>query len=116
MKFSALVAIVSESMEEKAVDVAKQAGAGSVTITKGGSIGLKEKKVFFGLTLEENVSILIFVLPNRLSMKIIKVLKKELDLNNPETNGIAFSMPINHVAGMNIEEIHRFEKEIREVI
>ena len=49
-------------------------------------------------------------------MKIIKTLKKELDLNNPETNGIAFSMPINHVAGMDIEEIHKFEKEIREVI
>ena len=55
MKFTALVAVIQDSNEEEAIKIAKEAGAGSVTILHGKNIGLKEKKVFFGLTLEENV-------------------------------------------------------------
>ena len=54
MKFVALVAIVPEEREEEAVELAKNAGAGAVTILRGRNLGLKEKKIFFGLTLEEN--------------------------------------------------------------
>ncbi|MCB4753962.1 MAG: transcriptional regulator, partial [Sulfurovum sp.] len=63
MKFTALVAVLEDKHEEDAIEVAKKAGAGSVTILHGKNIGLREKKVFFGLTLEENVSALLFVLP-----------------------------------------------------
>ena len=57
MKFTALIVIVQDKDEEAAIEAAKEAGAGSVTILHGRSIGLEEKKVFFGLTLEENVGI-----------------------------------------------------------
>ncbi|MFO7807726.1 MAG: transcriptional regulator, partial [Guyparkeria sp.] len=35
MRFSVLVAILAEDMEEKAIDVAKTAGAGGVTLLNG---------------------------------------------------------------------------------
>jgi len=57
VKFSALVIIVEEKREEEVVKVAKEAGAGSVTILHGRNMGLEEKKIFFGLTLEENVTL-----------------------------------------------------------
>ena len=116
MKFVALVTIIPDKDEEKAIEVAKTAGAGSVTILHGKNIGLEEKKVFFGLTLEENVSALLFVLPRKLSMKVMKTLRTEFDIDNPDNNGFIFTLALSHVAGLNIDEIHHFEDDIKTLI
>jgi hypothetical protein len=47
-----LVAILAEDLEEKAIDTAKKAGAGGVTLLDARGIGANEKKTFFGLTYE----------------------------------------------------------------
>ncbi len=116
MKFIALIAVIQDKDEEAAIEAAKEAGAGSVTIIQGKNIGLQEKKVFFGLTLEENVSVLLFVLPRKLSLQVMRVLRKEFDLDNPETPGLAFTMPLSHVAGLDTEELHKFEHDIKSMI
>jgi len=113
MKFTALIAIIQDKDEEDAIAVAKEAGAGSVTIMHGKNIGLQEKKVFFGLTLEENVSVLLFILPKRLSMKVMKALRLSFDLDNHENSGVAFTMPLSHVAGLDNNELHKFEDDIK---
>ncbi len=113
MKFTALVAIIDDKHEEAAIEIAKKAGAGSVTILHGKTIGLKEKKVFFGLTLEENVSALLFVLPRRLSMKVMRTLREEFDLDNHENSGFTFTFPLSHVAGLDTKELQKFEDDIK---
>lgn len=115
MRFIGLVAIVPDSKEEEALDIAKEAGAGGATILNAKSIGLEEKKVFFGLTLEENVSVLLFILPQRLSMKVFKAFRKGLGLHNAEnSNGMVFTFPLSHLSGMESKEVELFEKEILE--
>ncbi|SFZ97575.1 Nitrogen regulatory protein P-II [hydrothermal vent metagenome] len=116
MKFTALIAVIQDSDEEEAIKVAKEAGAGSVTIMHGKNIGLEEKKIFFGLTLEENVTVLIFILPRKLSMKVMKALRSSFDLDNPENSGYAFTMQLNHVAGLDTDELHNFEDNIKTMI
>ena len=116
MKFVALVAVIQNKDEEKAIEIAKSAGAGSVTILHGKNIGLEEKKVFFGLTLEENVSALLFVLPRTLSMHIMKALREAFDIDNPDNVGFLFTMPLSHVAGLNIDELHHFEDDIKTLL
>lgn len=116
MKFTALVAVIEDKEEEEAIKVAKEEGAGSVTILHGREIGLKEKKVFFGLTLEENVSVLLFVLPNRVSLKVMRELKSRFQLDSPENIGMAFTLPLSHVVGMDLEEVHKFEDDIRQLL
>lgn len=117
MKFTVLAAIIPDSQEELAIETAKKAGAGSVTILNGKTIGLKEKKVFFGLTLEENVSVLLFILPQRLSMNVFKAIRKKLDLGNKEnSNGLVFTFPLTHISGMESEELDLFEKELLDVL
>jgi hypothetical protein len=113
MKFTALAVVIEDSQEEEAIKVAKEAGAGAVTILHGRNIGLEEKKIFFGLTLEENVSLLLFVLPRRLSMRVLTKLRKELNIDAEESNGFAFTMPLSHVAGLNVKELHKFEDDIK---
>ena len=116
MKFTALVAVIQDKDEENAIKVAKEAGAGSVTILHGKNIGLKEKKVFFGLTLEENVSALLFILPRRLSLKVMRALRKKFDLDNHENSGFAFTIPLSHVSGLDTDELHKFENNIKTMI
>jgi len=116
MKFTALIAVLQDKDEETAIEVAKSAGAGSVTILHGKNIGLEEKKIFFGLTLEENVSALLFVLPRKLSMQVMSALRKEFDIDNPDNIGFIFTMPLSHVAGLNTEELHHFEDDIKTLI
>lgn len=116
MKFTALITMIEDKDEERAIAVAKEAGAGSVTIVHGKNIGLEEKKVFFGLTLEANVSVLLFVLPRKLSIHVMKILRKEFDLDNHENSGLAFTIPLSHVAGLDTKELHKFENDIKSMI
>jgi hypothetical protein len=116
VKFTALVAIIEDKDEEAAIDVAKEAGAGGVTIIHGKNIGLEEKKVFFGLTLEENVSVLLFILPRKLSMKVMKAIRKELNLDSATNGGLIFTLPLSHVAGLDTNELHKFEHDIKSMI
>ncbi len=116
MKFTALVIMIEDKKEEAVIKVAKDAGAGSVTILHGRSMGLKEKKVFFGLTLEENVSLLLFLLPARVSLKVMRVINKEFDLPNMDNSGVSFTIPLSHVVGLDMEEVHKFEDDIRHLL
>jgi hypothetical protein len=92
MKFAVLVAMLAEDLEEKAIDIAKQAGAGGVTILDARGIGAREKKTFFGLTYEGSQSVLIFVLEKNLSLTVMKTLSQQLDLPN-HSKGVVFTIP-----------------------
>lgn len=120
MQFEALLAIVPEDKEEEVTQMAKKAGAGGVNILKGRSIGLKEKKIFLGLTLEENVSVLFFILPKKILMPVFKTLKKELNLDfhdkEKEASGLLLTLPISHLSGINIDELELFEDEVKELL
>lgn len=113
MKFSLLVVIVDNQMEDQAISVAKAAGAGGVTQFKGTGVGLNEKKTFFGLTYERAESILLFVLEKKTSLKVMKALNRELDLED-SGNGMVLTMPIEHLAGIPMKQIERFQQQLKE--
>ncbi|AUL99323.1 MAG TPA: transcriptional regulator [Pseudothauera hydrothermalis] len=115
MKFSALVAILADDLEEKALDVARAAGAAGVTILDARGIGAQEKKTFFGLTYEGSQSVLLFVLEKKLSLTVLKRLTAELDLKN-DSRGVVFTLPLEHIAGIDTQQIERFEQRIKDDI
>ena len=113
MKFSLLVAIVDNQMENQAIDIAKANGAGGVTNLHGTGVGLNEKKTFFGLTYERSESVLLFVLEKKVSLKVMKALNRELDLENAG-NGMVMTLPIEHLAGIPMKQVERFQQQLRE--
>jgi hypothetical protein len=115
MKFALLVAILADDLEEKAIDVAKQAGAGGVTLLDARGIGAKEKKTFFGLTYEGSQSVLICVLEKKLSLGVMKALTVELQLTE-HSKGVVFTVPLDHIAGIDIRQLQSFEERIRDEI
>ncbi|TVQ40054.1 MAG: transcriptional regulator [Wenzhouxiangella sp.] len=115
MKFSVLVAILAEEMEDKAIDLAREAGAGAVTLLSGRGITGDEKKTFFGLTYEGSQSVLVFVLEKKLSLQVLKVLTRELNLDD-DPRGIAFTFPLEHLGGIDTREIDQFTRQIEDEI
>ncbi len=113
MRFALLVAIVEQSLEEKAIDIAKANGAGGVTSMTGKGMGLNEKKTFFGLTYERPESVLLFVLEKRTSVKVMKALRNELHLET-EKKGIVMSLPIEHLTGIATSQIEAFANRLKE--
>lgn len=115
MKFSVLVAMLAEDLEEQAIESAKAAGAGGMTILNGRGLGAEPKKTFFGLTYEGSQSVLILVLEKKLSLRVMKALVRDLDLNN-HSRGVVFTLPLEHIAGIDHRQIAQFEQLIKNEI
>lgn len=113
MKFAVLVAIVAEDLEEKAIDVAKKAGAGGVTLLDARGIGAREKKTFFGLTYEGAQTVLICVLEKKLSLSVMKALTVELELAK-HSKGVVFTVPLDHIAGIDTRQLESFEERLKD--
>ena len=113
MKFSVLVAILAEEMEDKAIDIARDSGAGAATILNARGLTADSKKTFFGLTYEGAQSVVMFVLEKKLSVKVLKCLTRELDLDNDE-RGIAFTIPLEHLGGIDTREVDQFTRNLED--
>ncbi len=113
MKFSVLVAILAEEMEDQAIDIARDSGAGAATILNARGLTADSKKTFFGLTYEGAQSVLAFVLEKKLSVKVLKCLTRELDLDNDE-RGIAFTIPLEHLGGIDTREVDQFTRKLED--
>lgn len=113
MRFSALVAVLAEDLEEKAIDIAKAAGAGGVTLLNARGIGAEEKKTFFGLTYEGSQSVLLLVLERALALKVMKALTQELELAE-HSRGVVFTLPIEHIAGLENRQMQRFQENVKD--
>ncbi|MGQ9658513.1 MAG: P-II family nitrogen regulator [Thermochromatium sp.] len=112
MKFAVLVAVLAEELEEKAIDIAKQAGAGGMTILDARGISAQEKKSFFGLTYEGAQSVLLMVLEKKLSLSVMKALRDALELRS-HSQGIVFTIPLEHISGIDMHQIEQFEDRLK---
>lgn len=110
MKFVTLVVIASSEHEDKIKSVAKEYGADGATIVqaRGSSSG---KKSFFSLTFDGNQTVILYVLEERLSKKVLKAINNEI--LNKGTNCVAFTMPISHIIGLDREVLKKFEDTIK---
>lgn len=113
MKFAALVAILADDLEEQAIQSAREAGAGGVTILDARGIGTREKETFFGLTYEGSQSLLLFVLEQELSMQVLKRLTRDLELDT-HSKGVVFTLPLENVVGIDPQQLERFQAQVND--
>ncbi|PSJ47954.1 transcriptional regulator [Zobellella endophytica] len=119
MKFSLLIAIVPEELEQRCIDAAKEAGAGGVTIMGGRGIGSSSKKTFFGLTYEGTQSILLMVLEKNLSLHVLKAIQTELivppsEKDQGQSKGVVLTLPLEHLGGIEAAQLEQFERYIKD--
>ena len=112
MRFKLILSSVKAAITDPVVDAAKNAGATGATIIPGRGTGIHEAKTFFGLSLESQTDMIIFLVEEHLSDKILNAVKEAGDFQKPGT-GIAFVLPVEQVVGLE-SQINVFKKEVRE--
>ena len=112
MRFKLILSSVKTDITDKVVDAAKASGATGATIIPARGTGIHEAKTFFGLSLEAQTDIIMFLVEEHLVTKILKSIKETGEFHKPGT-GIAFVLPVEHVVGLE-SQMEKFKEEVRE--
>lgn len=99
MQFKLIMTFVKPSITDRIVDAMKKAGATGATIIPARGTGMHEAKSFFGLNIENQTDIIVFLVEEHVVENLMKVIQLAGKFHEPGT-GIAFVLPIEHVAGL----------------
>ncbi|MDY6824349.1 MAG: P-II family nitrogen regulator [Thermodesulfobacteriota bacterium] len=112
MKFKIVLAPVKTHKTDAIVDAAKAEGATGATIIPARGTGMREAKSIFGLTLEDQTDIVMFLLEEHLVKQVLQAVKKAGKFDKPGT-GIAFVLPVEQVIGLE-SQMEKFKEEVRD--
>ena len=100
MHFKLLIALVDENTTDKALTTARESGAtGATVIHNARGEGLEVSKTFFGLTLETQRDMLLFLVEEHLSRKILERVADKCDFEKDKC-GVIFQIDVEDVVGL----------------
>lgn len=99
MQFKVVMASVKPTYTDKIVEAGKAVGATGATIIPARGTGIREAKTFFGLTLESQTDIVLFLLEQHSVEPVLKAVGTAGEFHKPGT-GIAFVLPVEQVIGL----------------
>ena len=103
-KHEVIFCIVNSGYSEAVMDAAKKFGArGGTVINARGTAG-KEAETFFHITVQPEKEIVMILVPSEIKDDVLHALYKEVGLDTAG-QGIAFSMPVDGVVGVNNGEL-----------
>ncbi|NQZ51280.1 MULTISPECIES: P-II family nitrogen regulator [Moritella] len=102
MHFKLIVAFVDAGITDSIMDAARSAGAtGATIINNARGEGLKQSKTFFGLTLETQRDVLLFIVEEHLSRHILEEINKVGQFDEKPGSGIAVQIDVEDAVGVN---------------
>ena len=101
MTVSLLLAIVTDNVSEKALDIAAREGIKGATILPASGISQSPVKTFFGLTFQASMTLLFWIAEHDTANRAAQALNEELDLQSPQ-QGLALTLSIDRLYGLNI--------------
>jgi nitrogen regulatory protein PII len=116
MHFKMIIVFVEDSKTDKILDTARKHGAkGATVINNARGEGRNRSKTFFGLTLESQRDVLLFLVEEHLSRHILEVISKAGEFDTKDGTGIAVQIDVDDAIGMmhQAEELsNEYEDEI----
>ena len=109
MRFDLIVGFVDPKDTKKVVTTAKNSGATGDVIIQGKGTGIDPAKLL-GLSIQDQTDIILFVVEEHHTQKILDSVSKELNIETPG-NGVLIVLKIDRVKGLS-KQI----KKIREII
>ena len=111
MKFKLIISMVKEKETDKVINAAKAAGGTGATIIPARGTGIHEAKTFFGLTLEAQTDIILFLLEEAVVEQVLSAIYDSGRLKEPGT-GIAFVVDVERAVGLE-SQIEHFKREAK---
>ncbi len=101
MRFKLIIAFVEDTRTDAVLDAARSAGAtGATVINNARGEGLNQKTTFFGLTLEVQRDVLLFVVEEHLSRQILEKINNVGEFEEEPGQGIAIQIDIEDAVGV----------------
>jgi len=101
MHFKLIIAFVDDAKTDAIMDAARAAGAtGSTIINNARGEGLKKSKTFFGLTLEGQRDVALFLVEQHLSRRILEEIERAGEFDQSPGTGIAFALDVEDAVGV----------------
>jgi nitrogen regulatory protein PII len=102
MHFKLLVAFVEDHKSNKVMEAAREAGAtGATVINNARGEGLDTKKTFFGLSLETQRDVLLFLVEEHLSRYILEQIAEVGEFDKKPGSGIAIQVDVEDAIGVS---------------
>lgn len=112
MRFKLILVTVKPELTDNVLEHAKKAGATGATIIPARGIGARDKKTFFGLTIEGPTEVVLFLVEEHVTDEILQALLENCRLQEPGV-GMACVIPIDQVVGMD-SQMKIFREQARD--
>lgn len=101
MHFKLIIAFVEDSKTDEVMDAAREAGAtGATVINNARGEGLEQKTTFFGLSLETQRDVVMFLVEEHLSRHILEKIAEIGEFEERPGTGIAIQIDVEDAVGV----------------
>jgi len=101
MHFKLIIALVEDDKTDKVLDAAREQGAtGATVINNARGEGLNPATTFFGLQLETQRDVLLFLVEEHLSRSILETIEEVGGMDEKSGAGIAFQINVEDAVGV----------------
>jgi nitrogen regulatory protein PII len=101
MHFKLIITFVEDSKTDAVMEAAREAGAtGATVINNARGEGLEKTKTFFGLSLETQRDVLMFLVEEHMSRDIIEKISEIAEFESNPGSGIAIQLDVEDAVGV----------------
>ncbi len=109
MDYKLIIAMVKTDRTDRIIETAKAVGGTGATIIPARGTGIHEARTFFGLTLEAQTDVVLFLVEKRLTDPVLEAIYEAGQLKEAGT-GIAFVIDVDRAVGLE-SQIEHFRRE-----
>lgn len=102
MHFKLIIALIEDRMTDTVMEAARTEGAtGATVLNQARGEGMVQKKTFLGLTLESQRDMVLFLVEEHLSRKILEKIAEVGQFDARPGTGIAFQIDVEDAVGVS---------------
>ena len=116
MHFKMIIVFVEDKKTDAVMDAAREAGAtGATIIHNARGEGLNVSKTFFGLSLETQRDVLLFLVEEHLSRQILEEINRAGRMDDEPGTGIAFQVDVEDAVGI-MHQAKEISQDVEELL
>ena len=114
MRFKLIIALVEDDKTDAVLEAARNKGAtGATVINNARGEGLQPAKTFFGLSLETQRDVILFLVEEHLSRTILETIEQIGEFDEESGAGIAFQINVEDAVGVShqVQQLSRIVED-----
>lgn len=116
MHFKMIIAFSEDEKTDAVMDAARAAGAtGATIINNARGEGLKKQKTFFGLSLETQRDVILFLVEEHMSRHILEEINRAGEFDSKPGTGIALQLDVEDAVGIS-QQVMKITSEVEDLL